>query len=121
MTTMENGWVKFKATNSDSTDKIYNFIMNKKAFDLEPSIEYTLILEFRNLTNIATSGYFNPIGDSAVVSYFTTVTTMPISSITTGVKKYTLTSQSDLSRSTINSYMYLPAGESCEFECRMSV
>ena len=121
MTPLENGWVKFKATNSGTSDRIYNFIMNKKAFDLEPNTQYTMILEYRNVVNNNTSGYFNPIADSASVSYFTTVATIPIKSITNGIKKYTLTSKSDLSRTTINSYMYLSAGESCEFECRMSI
>ena len=121
MTPLEDGWVKFKATNTGTSDQIYNFIMNRKALDIEPDTEYTMILEHRNVVNNNTSGYFNPIADSASVSYFTTVATIPIKSITNGIKKYTLTSKSDLSRAIINSYMYLPTGESCEFECRMSV
>ena len=121
VTPLEDGWAKFKAANTGTSDQIYNFIMNRKAFDIEPDTEYTMILEFRNLVNINTNGYFNPIADGVSVSYFTSVRTLKISTLTEGMHKYTLTSKSDLSRSIINSYMYLPVGESCEFECRMSM
>ena len=118
---MENGWAKFKAHNSGTSDTIYNFIINKAALDIKANTQYTLVLEFRNLININSTAYFNPIGDDSNASLFTSVKNMQINTITEGMHKYLITSKSDISQSTQASYLYLQPGERCEFECRMSI